>query len=83
MDRFPRKLLAWRISNTPAADFCVAARNEAAHHCGPPEIMNADRASQFTSCTWVDRLKRAGTRISMDGRGAVSTPSSSSASGDP
>ncbi|QFG35527.1 hypothetical protein ESD82_04960 [Paracoccus pantotrophus] len=24
MDRFPRKLLAWRISNTPAADFCVA-----------------------------------------------------------
>ncbi|WP_183588901.1 hypothetical protein [Paracoccus pantotrophus] len=41
MDRFPRKLLAWRISNTPAADFCVAARNEAAHHCGPPEIMNA------------------------------------------
>lgn len=83
MDRFPRKLLAWRISNTPAADFCVAARNEAAHHCGPPEIMNADRASQFTSCAWVDRLKRAGTRISMDGRGAVSTPSSSSASGDP
>ncbi|MEG4642033.1 hypothetical protein VB636_04255, partial [Paracoccus sp. APAP_BH8] len=37
-------------------DFCVAARNEAAHHCGPPEIMNADRASQFTSCAWVDRL---------------------------
>lgn len=36
---------------------------------GPPEIMNADQGSQFTSFAWIERLKRAETRISMDGKG--------------
>lgn len=36
---------------------------------GAPEIMNADQGSQFTSLAWTDRLKRAGARISMDGKG--------------
>ena len=40
MDWFTRKVLAWRISNTPEADFCVEALNEAIHKFGPPEIMN-------------------------------------------
>ena len=31
--------------------------------------MNTDQGSQFTSFAWTDRLKRAGTRISMDGKG--------------
>ena len=34
-----------------------------------PEIMNSDQGSQFTSFVWTDRMKRAGTRISMDGKG--------------
>lgn len=29
MDRFTRKVLVWRISNTLDAEFCVAAPNEA------------------------------------------------------
>ena len=62
-------MLAWRISNTLEADFCVEALNEAIHRFGPPEIMNTDQGSQFTSFAWTDRLKRIGTRISMDGRG--------------
>lgn len=62
-------MLAWRISNTLEADFCVEALNEAIHKFGPPEIMNTDQGSQFTSFTWTDRLKRVGTRISMDGKG--------------
>ena len=64
-----RKVLAWRISNTLEADFCVEALNEAIHKFGPPEIMNTDQGSQFTSFAWTDRLKRVGTRISMDGKG--------------
>ena len=69
MDWFTRKVLAWRISNTLEADFCVEALNEAIHKFGPPEIMNSDQGSQFTSFAWTDRLRRVGTRISMDGKG--------------
>ena len=69
MDWFTRKVLAWRISNTLEVDFCVEALNEAIHRFGPPEIMNTDQGSQFTSFAWTDRLKRVRTRISMDGKG--------------
>jgi putative transposase len=37
MDRSTRKVLAWRISNTLEADFCVEALNEAIHRFGPPD----------------------------------------------
>ncbi|MFZ0098624.1 MAG: DDE-type integrase/transposase/recombinase, partial [Gemmobacter sp.] len=46
MDWHTRKVLAWRISNTLEADFCVEALNEAIHKFGPPEIMNTDQGSQ-------------------------------------
>lgn len=71
MDWFTRKVLAWRISNTLDADFCVEALNEAIHRFGPPEIMNTDQGSQFTSFAWTDRLKRVGTRISDGRQGAM------------
>jgi putative transposase len=69
MDWSTRKVLAWRISNTYEAEFCVEALNEAIHRFGPPEIMNSDQGSQFTSFAWTDRLKQAGVKISMDGKG--------------
>ena len=68
MDWFTRKVLAWRISNTLEAEFCLEALNEAIHKFGPPEIMNTDQGSQFTSFDWTDRLKRSKTRISMDSK---------------
>ncbi len=69
MGWFTRKVLAWRISNTLEADFCIEALNKAIHRFGPPEIVNTDQGSQFTSIAWTDPLKRVGTRISMDGKG--------------
>jgi len=69
MDWATRKVLAWRISNTYEAEFCIEAFNEAVHRFGAPEIMNSDQGSQFTSFAWTDRMKRAGVKISMDGRG--------------
>ncbi|MDG1969533.1 MAG: IS3 family transposase [Paracoccaceae bacterium] len=69
MDWHTRKVLAWRISNTLEADFCVEALNEAIARFGPPEIMNTDQGSQFTSFAWADRLRRSDVRISMDGKG--------------
>jgi putative transposase len=68
MDWHSRKVLAWRISNTLDACFCGEALNEAMQKLGPPEIMNTDQGSQFTSFAWTDRLRRSDVRISMDGK---------------
>ena len=53
MDWHTRKVLAWRISNTLEADFCVEALNEAIHKFGPPEIMNTDSHTIDTSSRMV------------------------------
>ena len=69
MDWWSRKVLAWRLSNTMDVQFCVDALDEALARHGRPEIFNTDQGSQFTSWAWTQRLKEAGVRISMDGRG--------------
>ena len=69
MDWYSRKVLAWRVSNTMDADFCVEALEEALRHHGAPEIFNTDQGAQFTSEAFTDALKAAGIRISMDGKG--------------
>jgi putative transposase len=69
MDWASRKVLAWRLSNTMDAEFCVAALEEALARHGRPEIFNTDQGSQFTSFAFTNTLKDAGIRISMDGRG--------------
>ena len=70
IDVCTRKILAWRISNSLAADFCVEALEEAIARYGAPEIFNSDQGSQFTAATFVELLHRHRIRISMDGRGA-------------
>ena len=69
MDWVSRAVLAWRLSNTLAADFCVEALEEALARYGRPEIFNTDQASQFTSDDFTGTLKRHGVMISMDGKG--------------
>jgi putative transposase len=69
MDWHTRKVLAWRTSNTQETDVCVEALNETIHRFGAPDIMNTDQGSQFASFVWIELLKRAGTRILMDGKG--------------
>ena len=64
-----RKVLAWRLSNTMDASFCVEALQEALDLYGAPEIFNTDQGSQFTSLEFTQTLKDAGVKISMDGRG--------------
>nr|WP_233488255.1 IS3 family transposase [Shimia thalassica] len=70
MDWYSRKVLAWRLSNSMDADFCVEALKDALAKHGKPEIFNTDQGSQFTSGAWIDRLIDAGIKISMDGKGA-------------
>lgn len=69
MDWASRKVLAWRLSNTLDASFCVEALEEAISRYGCPEIFNTDQGSQFTSDDFTDVLKSHDIRISMDGRG--------------
>jgi len=69
VDLFSRKLLAWRLSITLSADFCVEALEEALARHGKPEIFNTDQGSQFTSQVFIERLKSERIAISMDGRG--------------
>ncbi len=49
MDWYSRKVLSWRLSDTPEADFCVEALEEALAQYGKPEIFNTDQGCQFTN----------------------------------
>jgi putative transposase len=69
LDVASRKVLSFRLSNTLTADFCVAALEEALGKFGTPEIFNTDQGAQFTSEPWINTLKAAGVKISMDGKG--------------
>lgn len=69
MDWASRKVLAWRLSNTLDASFCVDSLEEALGRFGTPEIFNTDQGSQFTSDAFIGVLEKHGIDISMDGRG--------------
>jgi putative transposase len=82
IDWFSRKVLAWKLSITLAADFCIEALEEALARHERPEIFNTDQGSQLTSAEFIKVLKgepqaATGPRpaaneiaISMDGKGA-------------
>lgn len=70
MDLHSRKILTWRLSNTPDARFCVEALEEALQRFGKPEIFNTDQGSQFTSIAFTSVLEGNGVRISMDSKGS-------------
>jgi putative transposase len=70
VDWFSRRVLAWRLSITMEAAFCIEALEEALAKHGRPEIFNTDQGSQFTSTDFTGVLLNAGIAISMDGKGA-------------
>lgn len=69
MDWHSRKVLAWRLSNTMEASFCVEALEDAVARYGVPEIINSDQGSQFTGLEWTQAVQGLGAKISMDGVG--------------
>ena len=70
MDWWSRFVLAWELSNTLEAGFCVQAWNLAlARGNQPPLISNTDQGAQFTSVDYVEVVQEAGVLVSMDGRG--------------
>ena len=70
VDWYSRRVLAWRLSITMEAAFCVEALEEALARHGRPKIFNTDQGSQFTSHDFTGVLIKAEIAISMDGKGA-------------
>lgn len=68
VDWHSRYVIAWRLSNTLTADFCVECLEDALQY-GKPEIFNTDQGCQFTSQEFTSVLLDRGIQISMDGRG--------------
>jgi len=69
MDWASRRVLAWRLSNTLDASFCIEALEEALRRYDAPEVFNTDQGSQFTCEGFTSVLADHGVAISMDGRG--------------
>jgi putative transposase len=70
LDWATRRVLAWRLSITLTADFCIEALEEALARFGKPLIFNTDQGSQFTSEGFIGVLLAHRIEISMDGKGA-------------
>jgi len=70
VDWFSRRVLAWRLSITLEAAFCLDAVEDALGRHGKPDIFNTDQGSQFTSADFTSLLLENAVAISMDGRGA-------------
>jgi putative transposase len=70
VDWFSRRVLAWRVSISMEAEFCIEVLEEALAKHGKPEIFNTDQGSQFTSAEFTGVLKKSGIAISMDGKGS-------------
>jgi len=71
MDWHSRYVVAWNLSNTLDADFCVEALREALGK-GKPQVFNTDQGGQFTSQAFTGLLEQEAVRVSMDGKGRYS-----------
>ncbi len=68
IDWYSRYVLAWQLSNTLDGRFCLDTLQQALRR-GKPAIFNTDQGVQFTAIAFTGCLRKAGIRISMDGRG--------------
>lgn len=70
LDWYSRYVVAWRLSPSLDAAFCVA-NLEQALTMAQPGIHNSDQGSQFTSTEYIAMLQQyPDIRLSMDGRGS-------------
>ena len=77
MDWYSRHVVAWNLSNTLDADFCVEALEEALGK-GRPEVFNTDQGSQFTGASSParpspDSWSATGSESAWTGKGGTAT----------
>lgn len=68
LDWFSRYVVSWALDQSLEMPFVLEAV-ETALKKAKPDIWNSDQGSHFTSPQYTDRLRTAGIRISMDGKG--------------
>jgi putative transposase len=67
LDWFSRYVVNWKLSDNLEKGFCINCLKEALEK-NNPIIHNSDQGSQFTSKGYLNILKKADIKISMDGR---------------
>ncbi len=68
IDWYSRYVLNRELSNSLEADFCVTLLQDTLQRT-QPEIFNTDQGSQFTCEEFLNVLRNADVKISMDGKG--------------
>lgn len=69
IDWYSQRVLAWPISNSMDASFCVHCPEDASQHRGKLEVFKSDERLQFTGDTFIGVLTCEGMSIGLDGRG--------------
>ncbi len=70
IDWYSRNVLAWSLSSTLDAKFCISCLERVIALHGRPEIFNSDQGSQYTSEGLIEGIKENKIRINMDGKGS-------------
>ena len=69
IDAYARKIVGWRVSTSPHAGFVLDALEQAVHERRPTKSMglvhHSDRASQYLSIKYTERLAEAGIEPSV------------------
>ena len=68
LDWYSRYIVSWELEQTLEIGFVLRAVEKALEKTRP-EIFNSDQGSHFTSTQYIDMLKIAEVKISMDGKG--------------
>lgn len=71
IDLHSRYVLNWSVSNSMEATWVTQVIKEAINKHGPPQIINTDQGSQYTSDEFTSMVlgSEYGIRLSMDGKG--------------
>jgi putative transposase len=70
IDLYSRYVVNWSLSNTMTAEWCRDTLDEAIERYGPPDIVNTDQGSQFTSEIFSKYVvSKRELKLSMDGKG--------------
>jgi putative transposase len=68
LDWYSRYVVSWELEQSLEIDFVLRAVSKAFEKARP-EIFNSDQGSHFTSALYINLLKEAEVKISMDGKG--------------
>ncbi len=71
LDWFSRYVLSWELDDSLELAFVLSAVAKAFAQA-KPDILNSDQGSQFTSPAYLELLRSADVRVSMDGKGRAS-----------